>query len=107
MNVSRLSLKELEQLNISSSTKSATADRFCKKVPKYPDKKVPRTNYPNFAKRFKVFVVKLRLLRKSSDILLLVVTNTTLVLRFMKGKKFYYVQTAKVANFLVGKDVSC
>ena len=69
--------------------------------------KVPSINYPYFAKIFKFFVVKLRLLRKLSDILLLGVTNTTLVLRFMKSNKFYYVQTAKVVNFLVVKDVSC
>ena len=66
--------------------------------------KVPSINYPYFAKIFKIFVVILRLLRKSSDILLLVVTNTTLVLRFMKSNKFYYVQTAKVLN---SKGVSC
>ena len=56
---------------------------------------------------FKFFVVKLRLLRKSSYILLLGVANTALVLRFMKSNKFYYVETAKVVNFLVVKDVSC
>ena len=74
--------------------KSATADRFYKKVPRYPDKKVLSTKYPYFTKRFKFFVVKSRLLRKSSDILLLGMTNTTLVLGFMKSNKFYYVQTA-------------
>ena len=91
--------------NISPSTKSATADEYFKKVPRY--KKVPSINYWYFAKRFKFFVVKLRLLRKSSDILLLGMTNTTLVLRFTKSNKLYYVQTAEVANVLVVKDVSC
>ena len=100
-------LKELEQLNISPSAKSAFADEFCKKVLRYPSKKVPSISYPYFVRSFKLFVVKLRLLRKSSEILLLGVTNTTLVLRFMKSNKFYYVQTAKVVNILVVKDVSC
>ena len=56
-----------------------------------------------------MFVVKLRILRKSSDVLLPSVTNTKLVLRFMKSNKFYNVQTAKVVNVVtvVVKDVSC
>ena len=62
--------------------------------------KVPSINYPYFDKIFKFFVVKLRLLRKSSDVLLVDVTNTTLVLRFMKSNKFYYVKTAKVVNLV-------
>ena len=41
---------------------------------------------------------------KSSDFLLLGVTDITLVLRFMKSNKFYDVQTAKVVT---SKDVSC
>ena len=52
VNGSRLLLKELEQLIILPSTKSANADTFYKKVPRYPDKKVPSTNYPYFAKSF-------------------------------------------------------
>ena len=89
-------LKELEQLNFSPSTKSATADEFYKEGPRYPGKKVHSINYPYFAKSSKFFVVKFRLLRKSSDNWLLGMTNTTLVLRFMTRNKFYYVQTAKV-----------
>ena len=44
--------------------------------------------YPYFPNIFKIFVVKLKL----------GVTNITLVLKFMKKNKFYYFQTAKVAN---------
>ena len=33
--------------------------------------KIPSINYPDFAKIFNFFVVKLKLLRKSSDLLLL------------------------------------
>ena len=67
--------------------------------------KVPSIKYPYFAKIFNFFVVKLQLLRKSSDFLFLAgVTNITLVLRFMISNKFYYFQTAKVVN---SKDVSC
>ena len=66
--------------------------------------KVPSISYPYLAKIFKFFVVKLRLLRKLSDILLLGATYTTLVLRLMKSNKFYDVQTAKIVN---SKDVSC
>ena len=75
-------LKELQQLKLSPSTKSATADRFITKKP--PQKavlkakqkqlvksKVPSINYPYFAKIFIFFVVKLKLLRKSSDVSLL------------------------------------
>ena len=54
-------------------------------------------NFSNF------FVVKLKLLRKSSKSLLLVMTNITLLLRFMKRSKFHYVQTMKVVN---SRDVS-
>ena len=61
-------------------------------------------NYPYFAKVFRFFVVKLKLLRKSSDFLLLGVTKITLVLRFMNSNGFYYVQTTKVVN---SKDVNC
>ena len=57
---------------------------------------------PTFAKIFFsfffFFAVKLRLFRKSSDVLLLGLTNITLVLRFKKSNKFYCVQTAKVVN---------
>ena len=60
-------------------------------------------NFPYFAKRFKFFVVKLKLLRKSSNFLLLGVTNIILVLRFMNNNKFYNVKTVKVVN---SKDVS-
>ena len=59
--------------------------------------KVPNINYPYFPKLFRFFVVKLTLLRKSSDCLLLGVTNITLVLRFMKSNESHYVQTVKVA----------
>ena len=59
--------------------------------------KVPSINYPYFPKLFRFFVVKLTLLRKSSDCLLLGVTNITLVLRFMKSNESHYVQTVKVA----------
>ena len=48
--------------------KSATADKSYKKGPRYPGKKLHIINYPYFAKSFKFFVAKLRLLRKSSDI---------------------------------------
>ena len=64
---------------------------------------VPSINYPYFPKFFHFFAVKLKLLRKSNDISLLRVTKITLVLRFMKSNKFYYVQTSKVIN---SKDVS-
>ena len=77
---------------------------FTKKVPRYPGKKAPSINYPYFTKSFKFFAVKLRLLRKSSDIWLLGVINTTLVLRFMTSNKFYFVQTAEVVNVFVIKD---
>ena len=50
------------------------------------------------------FVLKLKLMTKSSDFLLLGVTDITLVLRFVKSNKFYDVQTAKVVT---SKDVSC
>ena len=60
-------------------------------------------NFPYFAKRFKFFVAKLKLLRKSSNFLLLGVTNIILVLRFMNNNKFYNVKTVKVVN---SKDVS-
>ena len=60
-------------------------------------------NFPYFAKRFKFFVVKLKLLRKSSNFLLLGVTNIILVLRFLNNNKFYNVKTVKVVN---SKDVS-
>ena len=59
---------------------------------------VLRINYPYFAKLFKFFVVKLKLLRRSSDSLLLGMTNITLVLRFVTSNKFYYVQAVKVVN---------
>ena len=41
-------------------------------------------------------------MRKSSDVLLLGVTNTILVLRFIKSNTFYYFKTAEVVN---SKDV--
>ena len=41
-------------------------------------------------------------MRKSSDVLLLGVTNTILVLRFTRSNTFYYFQTAKVVH---SKDV--
>ena len=44
------------------------------------------------------------MLRNSSVILILSVNNITLVLRFMKSKKFYCVQVGKVVK---AKDVSC
>ena len=89
------------------STKSATAEKFYKKVPRYPSKKVTSITYPYFVKSCKFFVAKLRLLRKLSDIFLLYVTCARFVLRFMKSNKFYYVQTAKFVNVLVIKEVSC
>ena len=73
-------------------------------VTKEKQLKAPSINYPYFAKIFEFFVVKLRLLRKSSEILLLGVDNTTSVSRFMKSNKFFYVQTAKVVN---SNNVSC
>ena len=66
--------------------------------------RVRSISYPYFLKIFKFIVVNLRLFRKLSDVLILGVTNTILVLGFMKSNKFYHVQTAKVVN---SKDVSC
>ena len=60
--------------------------------------KVSSINYPYFAEIFNFFVVKLRLLRKSSEVLLLGGTNIILVLRFIKSDKFFCAQTAKVVN---------
>ena len=57
-------------------------------------------SYPYFAN----VIVKLKLLRKSSEFLLLGVINITLVLRFVKRNKFYCVQTAKVVDL---KDFRC
>ena len=65
--------------------------------------KVNNVNYPYFAKLYKCFVGFSKLLKKSSDLLLLDVTNVTLELRFMKINKFYYDLTAKVVN---SEDVS-
>ena len=59
-------------------------------------------NYTYFTIFFhKLLVVKLKLLRKSSAVLLLGVINITLVLRFMKNKKLYCVHAVK------SKDVTC
>ena len=66
--------------------------------------KIPSINYPYFDKIFNFFIVNLTSLRKLSDILLLGVTNTPLLLRFIKSNKFYYTQTAKLVN---SKYVSC
>ena len=41
--------------------------------------------------------------QKNTFFLLLVMTNNTLVLKFMKSNKFYYFQTAKVVN---SQDIS-
>ena len=65
---------------------------------------IPSINYPHFANIFNFFVVKFKLFRKSSDVLLLGVTNITFVLRFKKSNKFYYVKTDKVVN---SKGASC
>ena len=58
----------LEQLKLSPSSKSATAEKFTTKH------------------------------QLSSDFLLVGVSNITLVLRFMKSNNFYYVQTSKVID---------
>ena len=84
-NASSHSPKQLEKLKLSPSTKSATADKFIitKKKPqeavsnvditvikqmkiKTVRSNVPSINYPYFAKIFKFFVVKFKLIRKSS-----------------------------------------
>ena len=67
---------------------------------RYPES---TSNTEYFATLLKSFVVKLKLLKKSSDFLLLGVTNITFMLIFKKSSKFYYVQTVKVVN---SKDVS-
>ena len=74
--------KELKKLKLSPSTKSATADKFI--ITKKPQEavlnveisvikhvkivksNVPSINYPCFAKILKFFVVKLKLIKKSS-----------------------------------------
>ena len=61
------------------------------------------THTAYFAKLSKFFVVKLKLLRKSSDFLLLDMTKITLALKFIESIKFYYVQTVKAVN---SKDTS-
>ena len=53
---------------------------------------------PTFCQDFQFFVVKLQFFQKPSDVLLLSVTNITIVLRFKKGTKLCYVQTVKVIN---------
>ena len=84
------------------SKRALRADTACNK---YIKKTPPGIIYPFciLPKFSDFFVAKLKLLRKSSDVLLLGVTNITLVLRFMKSNKFHYVQTTKVVN---SKDVS-
>ena len=64
--------QELEQLKLSSSTKSATAGQF-----------IPRTEEVVLNVEI---TMTLKLLWKSSEFLLLGVTNITLVLKFMKNK---------------------
>ena len=81
-NASSHSPKQLEKLKLSPSTKSATADKFIitKKTQeavsnveitvikhmkiKTVRSNVPSINYPYFAKIFKFFVVKFKLIRK-------------------------------------------
>ena len=58
-------------------------------VTKTDKSKVSSINYQYFAKLFNFLAVKLKLLRKSRDFLILGVTNVTLVLSI-----FYHVQTA-------------
>ena len=63
---------------------------------------------PIFYQNSHFFIVKLKLLKKSSDVFLLGVTYILLVVRLVKSNKFDYVQHillyAKVVN---SKDVSC
>ena len=100
-------LKELEQLKLSPSTKSAAADKFITQKYKLKQTK-PRNNVKGwdyfdhhqifiFCQNY--FVVKLKLLRNSSDFLVLDVINITFVLRFVKSNKFYYVKTTKVIDW--------
>ena len=56
-----------------------------------------------FHQIFQIFVVKLKLLRRWIESLLLGMTEITLVLRFKTSNKFYYVQTVKDVN---SKDVN-
>ena len=98
--------------------KSATADKFIPKKRKKQCRmmlrslwqkqlvikfKVSSINYPYLAKIFNFFVVKFRLLRKSSNVLLLEVTNTILVLRW-KAKD--NLRRATNSNFLVIASVN-
>ena len=71
--------QEIRRIKYFTKYKSTIADKSYKKGPKYPGKKLHIINYPYFAKGFKFFVLQLRLLRISSDIWLLGMTNTILV----------------------------
>ena len=53
---------------------------------------------PIFCQNFQIFCCKIEIFEKINDVLFLAVTNTTLVSRFMKSNKFYFVQTAKIVN---------
>ena len=53
---------------------------------------------------FQNFCCKIKIAEKSSDVLLLGVTNMILMLRFMKISKFYFVHAHKVVK---SKDVIC
>ena len=62
---------------------------------------VPSINYSYFAKSFNLFCCKIEIVKKIKCWVTLcfwVWLNITLVLRFMKSNKFYYVQTAKVVD---------
>ena len=114
MNVSCLiSIKELEQSKLSSSTKSATVDKVITRKHKEAESKTEfivtkykllNTWYPastsHILEKFSHFYCKIEIFVAFHRYFAF---NITLVLRFMMRNKFYYVQTANVNS----KNASC